>query len=168
MRLRVALHAGEVDADSVGYGGESIVTVMRLIDSDELRAVLRTAPNDLAVIVSEQLHRDVVMHQYRGIDPADYREVHVSRKKFSQPAWIRVPGMSAGPWQTGGERGQLSSQPARTRPLGGVSGNSTPEPAAVTPGGVHFGAAATFSGPTSIGGHAAGRDVNIQDGGSNV
>jgi hypothetical protein len=138
MRLRMALHAGDVHLDGTGYGGEAVVAVMRLIGADALREALKTAPDDLAVIVSGQLHRDVVIQRYRGIDPADYREVLVSRKEFSQPAWIRVPGSPP-------------TAPAREKPA------SPP----ATSGGVYFGAAATFSGPTSFGGHAAGRDVHV-------
>jgi len=138
MRLRVALHAGDVHLDGTGYGGEAVVAVMRLIEADALREALKKAPSDLAVIVSGQLHRDVVVQRYRGIDPTEYREVLVSRKEFSQPAWIRVPGLPHTP-------------PA----------NQAPSQPLTTSGGVHFGAAATFSGPTSFGGHAAGRDVHV-------
>jgi hypothetical protein len=138
MRLRVALHAGDVHLDGTGYGGEAVVAVMRLVEADSLREALRTAPGDLAVIVSGQLHRDVVLQRYRGIDPAEYREVLVSRKEFSQPAWIRVPGLPHPPPAT-----------------------EAPAPPPTTSGGVHFGATATFSGPTSFGGHAAGRDVHV-------
>ncbi|MGI8447910.1 MAG: hypothetical protein ACR2MP_12170 [Streptosporangiaceae bacterium] len=163
MRLRVALHAGEVHLDGTGFGGESVVAVMRLIEADALRDALKTAPDDLAVIVSEQLHRDVVLQRYRGIDPAEYREVHVSRKQFSQRAWIRVPGL---PIRSRPTRGAQSTAPERrTRtltPRDGSPDDSTAESPVVSPGGVHFGGSATFSGPTSFGGHAAGRDVNIQ------
>jgi hypothetical protein len=138
MRLRVAMHAGEVHLDGTGFGGASIVAVMRLIEADTLRNALKTAPEDLVVIVSELIHQDVVSQRYRGIDPAQYSEVHVSRKEFSQRGWIRVPGLRPG------------LQPAVEKP---------PSPAA---GGVHFAGPATFRGPASIGGHAAGRDVNIQ------
>jgi hypothetical protein len=164
MRLRVALHAGEVHLDGTGFGGESVVAVMRLIEADALRDALRTAPDDLAVIVSEQLHRDVVLQRYRGIDPAEYREVQVSRKEFSQPAWIRVPGLPTRSRPVGGKQVTAPGRRARTLPPGDGSPNdSAPESPAVTAGGVHFGGSATFSGPASFGGHAAGRDVNIQE-----
>ena len=167
MRLRVALHAGEVHLDGTGFGGESVVAVMRLIAADALRDALKTAPDDLAVIVSEQLHRDVVLQRYRGIDPAEYREVQVSRKQFRQPAWIRVPGLPtrsrpADP-ADGKQAAAPGRRPRRLPPDDDSSHDSAPESRAVTAGGVHFGGSATFSGPASIGGHAAGRDVNIQE-----
>ena len=164
MRLRVALHSGEVHLDGTGFGGESVIAVMRLIEADALRDALKTAPDDLAVIVSEQLHRDVVLQRYRGIEPDEYQEVLVSRKEFSQHAWIRVPGLPA------------ASAPAHGKPLAGSERHrSTPGPDSDTPGrdapelptaasrSVHFGGTTTFSGPASFSGHAAGRDVNIQE-----
>ena len=142
MRLRLAFHAGDVHLDGTGFGGEAVVAVMRLIEADALRSALIAAPYDLAVIVSSQLHRDVVAQRYRGIDPADYREVLVSSKGFSQAAWIRVPG--------------LPSAPPTAQPPAAV-----PAPSAASPGGVYFAGTASFSGPTSFIGHAAGRDVHV-------
>ena len=162
MRLRLALHTGEVHLDGAGFGGGSLVVVMRLIDADALRGALRTATDDLAVIVSEQLYRDVVLQQYGGIDPAEYYEVQVSRKEFSQPAWIRVPRLSSGSHSASGKQANPSRQ--QTRPLmpsSGVPGDGAPESSALADGGVHFGGSAEFGGPTSFGGPAAGRDVNI-------
>jgi class 3 adenylate cyclase len=155
MRLRVALHAGEVLPDGAGYGGESIVAVMRLLDADPLRNALKTAPDDLAVIVSDQIYRDVVRQQYRGIDPSDYAAVHVSRKEFSQPAWIRVPGGHP-PYQ---QQAVAPGHHARTSSADDIPRDQgAPPPSTPAVGNMPF---ANFHGPTSIGGHAAGRDVNI-------
>jgi hypothetical protein len=141
MRLRVALHAGEVHPDGTGFGGASVVTVMRLIDADDLRESLKAAPKNLAVVVSEQLHRDVVLPGYRGIDPGEYQEVKITQKEFCQPAWIRVPGAPT----------------AASRPSDAATGPATPR-------GVLFTGPTTFQGTTSIAGHAAGRDMYIRGG----
>jgi hypothetical protein len=133
MRLRVALHSGEIHPDGAGFAGESIVTVMRLLDADVLRRALTTTPGSLAVIVSDSLYRDVVTQAYRDVEPTEYQCVEVSNKTFQQRAWIRLPG-----------------QRHHTPP----TDHDDTRPAAS--GGFHF------SGPTSFGGHAAGRDVNVQ------
>jgi hypothetical protein len=165
MRLRVALHTGEVHLDGTGFGGASVVAVMRLIEADALKEALRKAPDDLAVIVSAQLHRDVVLQRYRGIDPAEYQEVQVSRKEFSQPAWIRVPGLpAAARHHEDGKQATASGRHTRARTLG----CGAPEPAAAAPGDVHFEGPAIFGGPASFGGHAAGRDVNIRERGGDA
>ena len=44
MRLRVALHAGEVHLDGTGFGGESVVVVMRLIEADALQGCTEDSP----------------------------------------------------------------------------------------------------------------------------
>jgi hypothetical protein len=167
MRLRIALHAGEVHLDGTGFGGEAVITVMRLIEADALRTALKKAPNDIAVIVSEQLHHDVVLQCYRSTDPAEYWRVDVAHKTFRQAAWIRVPGGPAGrpaddvaadaPAQPGSGR---HDRPGRPPTTGG-----TPDPQPSIPGGgVYFGGTANISGPTSFGhGHVAGRDVNLRE-----
>lgn len=148
MRLRVAVHYGEVHLDGTGYAGESVVTVMRLLDAQPLRNALKTAPDDLAVIVSEPMYRDVVRHQYRGMNPSDYVQVQVSHKEFSQPAWIRVPGTRP---DSGAE------PPGGTPP----PEPNSPGPSAPMPSGMNFPGPMTFHGPTSFGGNAAGRDIHI-------
>jgi class 3 adenylate cyclase len=153
MRLRVALHAGEVHLDGTGYGGESVVTVARLIDADPLKEALKTTPGDLAVIVSDQLYGDVVRQEYRDSDPADYTRVHVSRKEFSQPAWVRVPG--ARPPYVGPGAAPVARPPGR-----GPEEPGAPWPSAAAAGNMPFAGTMTFHGPTSFGGPAAGRDVN--------
>ena len=156
MRLRVALHNGEVLFDGDGLAGEAVVALMRLLDADDLRQALAAAPGDLAVIVSDRMHHDAVVQGHRDIDPAEYRQVRVSLKEFSQPAWIRVPRLSAGGTRTLGPSGSGQSADGATAGM----------PAS---GGVHFAGPATFHGPASFGsGHAiggnvstAGRDVNV-------
>lgn len=145
MRLRVALHNGEVLLDGGGLAGETVVALMRLLDADQVRQALTTAPHDLAVIVSDRMHHDAVMPGHRGIDPAEYREVRVSRKEFDQSAWIRVPGLPAdGPGPASSADGD--------RPAAGPPG----------PPGVHFAGPATFHGPTSFGsGNAVGGNLSV-------
>jgi hypothetical protein len=165
MRLRVALHNGEVLFDRDGLAGEAVVALMRLLDADDLRQALTAAPGDLAVIVSDRMHHDAVVQGHRDINPADYREVRVSFKEFSQPAWIRVPGVpadGAGRTASSGDGGP-AAQPGGGQPTAGAAAGT---PASV---GVHFAGPATFHGPTSFGsGHAiggnvskAGRDITV-------
>src|ERR1051326_4502087 len=43
MRLRVALHSGELHIDETGFPGEACVTVMRLIEAEQVKAALANA-----------------------------------------------------------------------------------------------------------------------------
>lgn len=153
IRLRVALHSGEVHLDGRGFPGEATVTVMRLIEAEKLKNALATTIKDIAVIVSGSLYRDVVIHGYRAIVPEEYGRVEVSVKDFHEPAWVRVPGCPAADFMSDFSADEPSAIPQgdskeqpRTRPSaesGGLFNN------------------AYFGGPTSFGGYAAGRDINL-------
>jgi len=53
MRLRVALHAGEVYHDAHGVAGAAVNHAFRLAEAAELRSALAASPGVLAVIVSD-------------------------------------------------------------------------------------------------------------------
>lgn len=92
VRLRMAVHAGDLDRDSYGWTGTDLVTACRLVDSPALYQGLRDRPDaDLVVIVSEAVHRAVVRHGYRGLRAVDFQPVRVVRKEVDEPAWVHVP-----------------------------------------------------------------------------
>lgn len=153
MRLRVALHAGEVHLDGTGFPGEATVMVMRLIEAEQVKNALAKAPKDLAVIVSDGLYRDVVAHDYGGIVHEEYGQVEVAVKTFRGPAWIRVPGCPA--VDTVPDAPVVT--PSDTSPGGGGQERDTMPSA--EPGGWFTNA--HFAGPTTFGGYAAGRDINV-------
>lgn len=71
LRLRLALHEGEVRRGASGYAGDAAVVVCRLRDSEELRAALRAAPGaPLAVGVTESLFADIA--QGLGLGDSSY------------------------------------------------------------------------------------------------
>ncbi len=88
IRLRCAVHAGEVSNDEYGLSGIDLILAFRLLDADELRSSLAKSPADLAVIVSDTIYQAVVRHGYRGIDPTTYHPVSVQVKKNRIHAWI--------------------------------------------------------------------------------
>lgn len=101
LRVRLALHHGIVVPGGLGPVGRAPIEISRLLDSEALRRELRRRLNeDLVLIVSSALYRDVVESRFRGLDPADFfftSEVvkgqsfpgHIHRG--SRPA-IRPPG----------------------------------------------------------------------------
>jgi class 3 adenylate cyclase len=91
IRLRVAMHAGEVHRDAVGWASSDLTLVCRLVDCDSVRTALRESPDsDLAFVVSEAIHHSLVRHEYRGIDPSAYRRIRASVKEVDVPAWVRI------------------------------------------------------------------------------
>ncbi len=92
IRVRVAVHAGEVLHGPCGWIGADLNLACRLVDSPPLYRALARAPHaDVAVVVSETIHRAVVRHRHRGVDPAAYRPVDVVLKEVRTRAWTHVP-----------------------------------------------------------------------------
>lgn len=89
IRVRVAVHAGEVVAGPYGWIGADVNLACRLVDSTPLRQELVQRPQaDLALIVAEVIHRAVVRHRHRGVDPAAYRTVIITIKEVVTSAWL--------------------------------------------------------------------------------
>lgn len=91
IRLRMALHAGEMRLDDHGATGTSLNQTFRLLDAQELKSALARSPGVLALIVSAWFFDEVVRNTPASA-PDTYREVHVSVKETNTPAWILVPG----------------------------------------------------------------------------
>jgi tetratricopeptide (TPR) repeat protein len=97
IRLRFALHAGEVEHDSHGLSGSDVIVACRLLDADQLKGALRHSTVPLAAIVSDVVYDGIVRHRYRDIDPAGYHPVNVRVKKARMHAWIHLPGTDEAP-----------------------------------------------------------------------
>jgi hypothetical protein len=93
IRLRVALHHGDVYPEPTGFPGAAVVDTCRLLDSKPLRAALDEVPGaDVSVILSDRMFQDV--DGKRGIHQREFRAVQVAVKDFMASAWITVPGFS--------------------------------------------------------------------------
>ncbi|MFD7782910.1 hypothetical protein ACFV4Q_07445 [Streptomyces nojiriensis] len=93
MRMRAALAMGSVSRADRGYLGDSVVLVNRLVDSDGLRGALEDEKgSDLALAVPDDMYRDVILPDGRGL-AAEFRriEVTVEKKEFASGAWLHVP-----------------------------------------------------------------------------
>ncbi|WP_239311730.1 MULTISPECIES: TIR domain-containing protein [unclassified Frankia] len=97
VRVRLALHHGDVIVDGTGFAGQPTIVAARLVDAPPVRQVLADAPSeDLALIVSDELYAATVAEQLRGLDPGEFREVTVEVPKFSGTAWVQVPAAGRG------------------------------------------------------------------------
>jgi hypothetical protein len=144
LRLRAALHAGELQSDPFGWTGYAAAVASRLMDSWELRSVLRQADAaDLALIVSTVWYEAVVRHNRAGVRAQTYREVAVAVKELTERAWIHVPGY------------RLPPEPEPRAPSGPPTAGSGAPTDATTGGGVSISA-----GRDLLGGYAS-RDINI-------
>jgi len=88
-RLRLAVHAGEVQSDEHGVVGAAINLAFRLLDAKPLKRALAGSSGGLAVIASRWFF-DEVIRQSPASAPASYRRVRISVKKTKESAWIRL------------------------------------------------------------------------------
>ncbi|MFC3448799.1 hypothetical protein [Amycolatopsis speibonae] len=93
IRVRVAIHAGEVTLDEYGVTGRPKVLLARLLDSRVLRDALVEAPDGspVVVLVSDRFHEDVQDQGGPGLDTMSYRQVLVHEKETEALAWLHVP-----------------------------------------------------------------------------
>jgi len=88
IRLRMALHAGEVHYDQHGVTAVAVNLAFRLLDAGPLKAALTNSSGVLAVIVSSWFFEEVVRHS--GAAPG-YRPVEVAVKETTTTGWICLP-----------------------------------------------------------------------------
>ena len=113
IRLRMALHAGEVHQDARGFAGTSVIRAFRLIEAPPSRTALRTSAGVVALIVSDWFYDEVVRH-HPAAGPSYFGQVRVVMKETEMTAWVRVLGgrEALAPRATGQMMSALLTQPA--------------------------------------------------------
>jgi hypothetical protein len=96
IRLRMAVHAGEVRYDSHGTTAAAVNLAFRLLDAPALKAALASSPGVLAVITSSWFFDEVVRHNPAS-DATAYRRVRVAVKETTAIGWIHLPDHSHSP-----------------------------------------------------------------------
>ena len=86
IRLRMALHAGEVNFDEHGVTSASINLTFRLLESDPVKEALAESSSVLAVITSSWFFDEVVRHS--AADVTEYQRVPVAVKETTTSGWI--------------------------------------------------------------------------------
>jgi hypothetical protein len=146
---------GAIQRGPLGFAAPAVVTMCRLLDSAELRGAIATGTSsDIAVIVTDDLFRDVIGRGYGGLPAADFSPVIVNiphkGNGFSARAWLQVPGPQPLLAQVPQYREPASLSSVRGKIAGGLVGL----------GGATALAWALFSGP----GDPAATDVHGQAG----
>ncbi|MDT7787575.1 MAG: hypothetical protein QOF58_5994 [Pseudonocardiales bacterium] len=91
MRMRLALHFGEVSEDERGWVGSDLNTACRLADLQAARDALTAAPDaNLVVVVSEPWYRSVVNQDAVLVSHFGFREIPFEAKEVSDRAWLHV------------------------------------------------------------------------------
>ncbi|MEO5878484.1 MAG: hypothetical protein ABIS86_21070 [Streptosporangiaceae bacterium] len=101
IRLRIAVHAGEVYQDEYGASGRTLIDIARLIDAPALKACVRETGARTALIISDQLFQSVIRQDPAGYgDPATFRPLPVALKETNTTAWIHLFGTKTAPAPT--------------------------------------------------------------------
>lgn len=91
IRLRMALHTGEVTQGSHGSVSEAVSLTYRLLDAPEAKAASRAAGAGLVLMTSERFYQDVVQSDLAA-NPGEYRHIRVASKETGATAWLRLVG----------------------------------------------------------------------------
>ena len=101
LRLCVALASGlchNDGNDGSGWFGDAISTAIRLAGAVAVRRLLHATSAPVVFVVSEDLHRDVIRHDFRLIDRDLFHSVEVVEGNDSPiRAWFHLPGPRSAP-----------------------------------------------------------------------
>ena len=95
IRLRIAVHAGDVATDAIGKHGTAINHTFRIVEARPVKVGLATSAGALAVAVSEAIFTEVIAPD-PAMEPAAFRQVAVQVKETNTTAWVRVYGSMSG------------------------------------------------------------------------
>lgn len=129
IRVRAALHAGEVELSDDGLvTGRPLEVLARLLDAPELREALRTAPADtpLALIMSGHYYDDTVKYGSLAILPEDFTSRHVGVKEFEGEAWLFVPAFAARAPRAAQPQSSQSQPEPHANPANPIGGGTVP------------------------------------------
>ncbi len=92
LRLRMAVHHGTVYPAALGYAGQGVVEVNRLLDSQVVRSTLMVSGADLVLALSSRVYQDTVQQRRTRHAPKAFRCVEVRNKEYVGEAYLYVPG----------------------------------------------------------------------------
>lgn len=94
LRLRIAVHAGDVRFDEFGVVGSAVIRTARLLDSSVFKAALASSEFDIGLIVSDSFYDNVVRPGLGMLDPDGFQPIRVQVKETDTRGWVHIPGLS--------------------------------------------------------------------------
>jgi hypothetical protein len=95
LRVRMAMHEGVSHHAELGFAGQVVIALRRMLDSAPLRRALDSDQDRiLAVALSDPVFQDSVAQQYQELDPEEFHTVRLedAAHGFDLDAWMHVPG----------------------------------------------------------------------------
>ena len=95
LRLRVAVHIGDVHRDANGVFGHAVNHLFRLLEASKFKKLLAASDADLGLIASDRLYQATT---YRAglIDADAYQSINVRCKETRARGWVWLPPRSTG------------------------------------------------------------------------
>ncbi|WP_431727352.1 CATRA conflict system CASPASE/TPR repeat-associated protein [Verrucosispora sp. TAA-831] len=91
IRLRVAISVGLAGIGDLGFSGEAILEISRLLNSSPLRQAVGGNPGvDLVAMVSDTLHRFVIRPGWARLAPERFERHLVKVKEYTGFAWVWI------------------------------------------------------------------------------
>jgi hypothetical protein len=90
LRLRVAVHSGEVHRDGPDVFGEALDIAFRLVESPRVRDFAQAVDDPVTLVITEEMYWSIVRHGYPGIDPAGFvplARIHAGRRR---QIWVHI------------------------------------------------------------------------------
>ncbi|MEU4828635.1 hypothetical protein AB0H37_42895 [Actinomadura sp. NPDC023710] len=109
LKVRMAIHVGEIHHDDLGLVGTSLTHAFRLLDAPQFKRALATSDNVLALIVSERVYTDIVSKGLGALDPADFSTIDVRVKETDTEAWVYLPLLRGRPREAAAGGAEKSS-----------------------------------------------------------
>ncbi len=116
LRMRMAVHAGEIHYDDHGKTSPELIFACRILDAPEAKLALKDSTAPLVLIVSEAVYESVV-RQDPAAAPAEYRRITAEVKETRAHAWIRLIDGRPNGTPNRGANGTARPQPTERRTL---------------------------------------------------
>ncbi|WP_460999991.1 hypothetical protein [Streptomonospora sediminis] len=133
VRVRVALHAGEVYVGGQGGAGGATSAVgspleilARMVDAPALKTALAEAPEgvSVALLLSQHFYDETVRHGYAGIDPDTFHKIAFTTKEYTADAWLHLAPDTPVPQQVSQQVPQRSPAPEPAAPEPASAGST--------------------------------------------
>lgn len=95
LRVRVAVHSGNVHDDDNGCFGEALDTAFRLLDAPRVKTALKTAQGPVLLVVSGDIHDLVTSCSCGATGHTASRPVTVQVAGHEHRGWIHIPAKAA-------------------------------------------------------------------------
>lgn len=89
LRMRMAVHAGEVHYDDRGRTGDEMIFTYRILDASAAKQALKNSTATLVLIASDPFYQAVIRHE-PAARPESFRLVEVIAKEVHDRVWIRL------------------------------------------------------------------------------